>query len=41
MPTLTMEQAMSSYYESYKPREVKDLEQKNDAKNMFLLDLLF
>lgn len=28
MPTLTMEQAMSSYYESYKPREVKDLEQK-------------
>ncbi len=28
MPTLTMEQAMSSYYESYKPREVKDLEQR-------------
>ena len=28
LPTLTMEQAMSSYYESYKPREVKDLEQR-------------
>jgi len=28
VPTLTMEQAMSSYYESYKPREVKDLEQR-------------
>ena len=28
MSTLTMEQAMSSYYESYKPREVKDLEQR-------------
>lgn len=28
LPTLTMEQAMSAYYESYKPKEVKDLEQK-------------
>ena len=28
IPTLTMEQAMSSYYESYKPKEVKDLEQR-------------
>lgn len=28
VPTLTMEQAMSSYYESYKPREVKDLEHR-------------
>uniref|UniRef100_A0A6C0CPU9 thiol oxidase n=1 Tax=viral metagenome TaxID=1070528 RepID=A0A6C0CPU9_9ZZZZ len=28
IPTLTMEQAMSAYYESYKPKEVKDLEQR-------------
>ena len=33
---MTMEEAMSAYYESYKPKEVKDLEQKGDVKNMFL-----
>jgi len=32
MPTLTMEQAMSSYYESYKPREVKDLEHRKQRE---------
>jgi fumarate reductase subunit C len=28
LPTLTLEQSMTHYYENYKPKEIKDLEQR-------------
>lgn len=38
LPTLTLEEALSSYYEHYKPREVKDnLERKRREKIAFAI----
>lgn len=34
LPTMTLEQAMTAYYENYKPKEVKDLEQRKKREKI-------
>ena len=40
LPTLTMEQAMSAYYENYKPKEVIDLEQRKRREKYVFVGVL-
>lgn len=40
LPTLTLEQAMTAYYENYKPKEVKDLEQRKRREKIIFSVIL-
>jgi hypothetical protein len=40
LPTITLEEAMTAYYENYKPKEIKDLEQKKKREKVIFSVLL-
>jgi fumarate reductase subunit C len=40
LPILSLEQAMTAYYENYKPKEIKDLEQKKRREKIVFTIIL-
>jgi fumarate reductase subunit C len=40
LPIMSMEQAMTAYYENYKPKEIKDLEQKKRREKIVFTIIL-
>lgn len=40
LPTMTLEESMTAYYENYKPKEIKDLEQRKKREKIIFSIIL-